>query len=199
MLERRFTRRSWCTGTMMGLALVGTFCMDSPSATAAGLSQGDPLGAFYVTKIGGGHEDGVEVGEDLCYRCRYGSRPMAIAFVRSVDGKVPELAKSLAAMTETFEGENFRALVTVLDADGEQAKAMAEKLSDTFAESVVPITVAKDHATGPLNYRIDADAEVTVVIASDSQVSAVQTGTAKDLDLAQVRKSVEAMLEAAAL
>ncbi len=66
-------------GSVLSAAL---FCGLASAADKAEecLKQGDPIGAFYVTKVAGADEDGVPVGEELCYRCKYGSRPMVMVF-----------------------------------------------------------------------------------------------------------------------
>ncbi|MFN5949118.1 MAG: hypothetical protein ACK43N_11540, partial [Pirellulaceae bacterium] len=62
-------------------ALVSLFpATGSAKEPAKGLQSGDALGAFTVQKVGGATEDGVEVGESLCYRCKFQSRPMVLVF-----------------------------------------------------------------------------------------------------------------------
>ena len=50
------------------------------------LQQGDSVGVFYVTKVAGATNDGVAPGEQLCYRCRYGSSPIIMVFARRTGG-----------------------------------------------------------------------------------------------------------------
>ena len=59
----------------------------------------------------------------------------------------------------------------------------------------VPVVVAKEVQTGPLNYRLPADADVTVVVAKDSQVVKTHTFTSEKVDIAAVMDEVERILE----
>lgn len=168
----------------------------SPSQTVTNtsssepLKQGESLGVFYVTKVAGAVDDGVEVGEDLCYRCRYGSSPMVIVFTRKTDGKIPQLVRKIESAVLAHKESRLRGLVTVLGDDSTKLKERAGQIAKQTDVKTVPIVIAKEHDTGPPNYKLPADAEVTIVIANDSQVVKTYCRAAERIDVDAVMKTV---------
>ncbi len=164
------------------------------SALEDGLKQGDAIGVFYVTKVAGAQDDGVEAGEDLCYRCRYGSRPMVMVFARDTGGKVPELLRAIDLAVAENESESLRGLLTLMGDDATALKNVADKIATSSAVKMVPVAVAKETKTGPMNYRISSDAAVTIVLAKDSQVVATHIFAAEKIDVDSIMKEVAEML-----
>ena len=112
-------------GSALTLALVCSFAattdiVTAETAPAECLKKGDSIGVFYVTKVAGAVDDGVEPGEDLCYRCRYGSSPMVIIFARETGGKVPELISQLDAAVAENEESSLKGLLTLMGDDVSQ-------------------------------------------------------------------------------
>ena len=142
------------------------------SNPADSLQAGDPLGAFYVTKVAGADDDGVAAGDKLCYRCRYGNSPMAILFTRSSDDTTSQLARSLDQLAMDKTDENFRALVVLLGEDRDSLDQAAKTLATDGMKST-PVVVASENESGPLAYRIDPTSKKTLVIARDNQVETV--------------------------
>lgn len=170
--------------------------MASPAAFAAdpatadkGLCQGDPIGAFYVTKVAGAEDDGVEAGEALCYRCKYGSRPMVMVFARQTSEPVAKLVKELDSAVASNGDAQLKSFVTLF---GEKADSMKSEGKKMAAKNV-PVVVAKDK-NGPANYKLSDDAQITVVIANDSQVVARHEFDADKIDVAAVMSEVKQML-----
>lgn len=160
-----------------------------------GLKTGDPVGVFYVTKVGGALDDGVQPGQDLCYRCRYGSSPMVMVFVRETDGRVLPLVERLDAAVRRHEKSRLRGLVTLLGRGASRLKERASRVADRGKVVKVPIVVAKESETGPLNYKLPADSPVTIVVAKDSQVVKVYTSATSDIPVDSVIREVESILE----
>jgi len=179
---------------MMPLAVLGLLfggLAVTTSGHAAGLEQGDPIGAFYVTKVAGADNDGVEKGEQLCYRCRYGSRPMVMVFARDTDGKVRQLVKKLDAAVAANEDAQFRGLLTLLGDDAAALKDTAAKVAKKTGVKNVPVVVAKDNVGGPSSYKIDKSAAVTVIVASEGKVIASHSfGKTDEVDVAAVMDHV---------
>jgi hypothetical protein len=153
----------------------------------AGLKAGDAIGAFNVEKCAGAPEDGVAVGTKLCYRCKLGNRPMVMVFSRSsvptdkVAAIVTELDKTVAANKD----KNLASFVSFIGADAEALKAEAKKVESAAKASNVALVVAKDQPNGPKGYKINEDADVTVIIAKEGKVTASYAvkadGLSKDL------------------
>ncbi|QEG40517.1 hypothetical protein [Roseimaritima ulvae] len=155
------------------------------------LAEGDPIGAFYVTKVAGAEDDGVEAGQELCYRCRYGGRPMVMVFARKNSEKLNQLVGKLDKAVASHSDNQLKSFVTLVGADTETLKKEASKLASSTSVKGVPVVIAKDNENGPRNYKLDSKADVTVVIANNSQVVSNQTYTADDVDADAVIAAVE--------
>jgi len=170
-------------------------CAVTSRADDVVLKTGDPVGVFYVTKVGGALEDGVEPGQVLCYRCRYGSSPMVMVFVRQTDGKGVQLVEQLDAAVSRNERSRLRGLVTLLGNGVGRLKERASRVATRGRVRKVPVVVAKEPETGPINYKLPQDAAVTIVVAKDSQVVKVYTSTTTNIPVDSVIKEVESILE----
>ncbi|RMF45328.1 MAG: hypothetical protein D6753_00450 [Planctomycetota bacterium] len=165
-------------------------------AAKHGLKSGDPLGAFYVTKCAGAESDQVPVGENLCYRCKNGSRPQVIVFTRTTDPVVVKLAKRLDAAVRGHEDAQLRAFVCVLGESKEKAEAEAKKLAAEAGVEQIPFVVPNDVTTGPENYSLDPNAAITIVLGNENKVVAVYSvEKPEDLKIARVNRLAEKMLQ----
>ena len=183
---------------MMPLAVFGLLVCSVASAkepAAKGLKAGDSIGAFYVTKVAGAEDDGVEKGEQLCYRCRYGSRPMVMVFARDTGGKLNDLVKEIDSAVQANEDAELKGLVTLLGEDASALKDTAAKVAKTSGAKHIPVVVAKDNVSGPSNYKLDDKAAVTVVVASESKVvMAKKFNKAAKVDVSAVMGAVKKAL-----
>ena len=161
---------------------------------STGLKPGDPIGAFRVTKIAGATEDGVEPGSTLCYRCRYGSSPMVMIFARKTSDELDSLINPLEQALAKHEDEKLRAFVTLTGGELSKLKETAAVIAERTGVKLMPIVVAEDVATGPLDYQLSVGADVTVIIAQDSQVVATDVFSISDIKADKVMKQVAAML-----
>jgi hypothetical protein len=177
------------------LALVCGRTATAEIAIEQSLKKGDSIGVFYVTKVAGAEDDGVEVGEDLCYRCRYGSSPMVIVFVRETGGMVPDLIRQLDAAVAQNKESSFKALVALVGEDASLLKEAASEIAKQADVKQLPVVVAKDTKTGPLNYKLPRESAVTIVIGKDSQVVTTRCYAADKIDIAAVMKEVRHILE----
>lgn len=181
-------------GYAVAVALV--FCGTSIAdiATQECLQQGDAVGVFYVTKVAGAEDDGVEPGEDLCYRCRYGSSPMIMVFVRDTGGNVVDLLKQIDAAVAAHEDCRLKGLLTLIGEDASKLKEEASKLALSAAVKHVPVVIAKETKTGPLNYKLPGESAVSIVVAKDSQVVNTHFFSVGTIDVAAVMKEVRQIL-----
>lgn len=131
----------------------------------SGLQTGSKIGAFNVMKCAGADEDGVKVGDELCYRCRYGSRPQVMVFTRTTNGQVAELAKKLNSAVADNEDKKLSAFINVLGTDKSAAEKSAKALAAEAKTDKVPVVVPVESENGPADYGINPDAEVTVIVA----------------------------------
>lgn len=155
---------------LLAVALVAGGALAFAGEIKSGLEPGQPIGAFDVTKCSGAVDDGVKVGAQLCYRCKYGQRPMVMVFTRTVNEPVVNLAKSLDKAVAANESTQFRAFVNLLGSDRESLEASAKDLGTKNSLANVPVVVPVEFENGPDNYGINPKAEVTVLIAKNSKV-----------------------------
>ena len=183
---------------VLGLGLVVALTAGSLSADEAvksGPQTGDSLGAFYVTKIAGAETDGVDVGKNLCYRCRNGRKPQVIVFTRSSDDKVAELVAKLDEAVSKNESAKLCVFVNVLGDEKEDVTEQAKKLAAKTKAKNVPFVVPNEFENGPDNYGINAKAAITVTMASELGVKASHAaGSADDLDVASVLGDLKKIL-----
>lgn len=137
----------------------------------SGLGAGEKIPAFIVAKVGGADADGVEVGKELCYRCKYGARPQVMVFTRTTGGEVASLTKQLNEVVAANADKQLTAFVNVMNADKTAAEKAAKELAAGGSKNV-PVVVPVENENGPANYGINPDAEVTVLIANKMAVVA---------------------------
>lgn len=162
----------------------------------SGPQNGEPIGAFYVTKVAGAQEDGIDEGQNLCYRCKNGSRPQVIVFTRSTSPKVKRLVAALDKAAAENEESELRVFVNVLGDNKEDLSDAAKQLASASKAKHVPFVVPNEFENGPDNYGINSKADVTVLLASDSTVKASHAvSSADELKVAKVLKDLKKILE----
>ena len=161
---------------VLSFAVVAVLAVSGLSVSAedlkSGLKEGDAIGAFDVTKCAGATEDKVEVGANLCYRCKNGSRPQVMVFTRSSDAKVVALVKQLDEQIKKNDEAQLRAFVNVLGESKDAASGEAKKLCASTKAEKIPFVVPNEFENGPEDYGINAKAEVTVILAYEGKVKA---------------------------
>lgn len=169
----------------------------SAAEVKSGLGAGEGIPAFIVTKVGGATADGVEVGKELCYRCKYGARPQVMIFTRSTGDAVAKLTAELNTAVANNSEKQLSVFVNVMDADKAKAESGAKKLADAGSDKV-PVVVPVENENGPANYGINPDAEVTILIANKMKVVSSKGFAKGDFNaeaVAGVLKEVKAALE----
>ncbi len=161
----------------------------------SGLKVGDSIGAFNVTKCAGASEDGIPVGDNLCYRCKNGARPQVMVFTRSSDAKVIELVAKLDKAISKNSDKQLRAFVNYMADSKDAASDSVKKLAKETSAKNVPFVVPNEFENGPEDYGINAKADVTIILAESSKVKANHAvASAKDLDVASVVADLEKIL-----
>jgi len=182
------------------MRVVTSVCVAATLVVSAGIAHaeslksgpqvGDEVGAFDVVKVAGATDDGVKVGDELCYRCKLGARPTVMVFARKADAALAKLVKELDTVVAHNKDKKFSSFVTLLGADADKLKADGEKVvSDSKAENVA-VVVAKDHNDGPADYKIDPKAEVTVLIYREGKVEANHALSEGGLTDSEIKKII---------
>lgn len=189
------TQAQVCTAqavSAQGVAAQAVSAQETPSHQV--LQQGDPVGVFYVTKVAGAESDGVSPGEQLCYRCRYGSRPMVMVFTRKTGRRLTDLVRRLDLAVATNRGARLKGLVTFLGKDTKELQQCATSVAETAIVKEVPVVIAEETETGPANYKLPDDADVTIVVAKDSQVVHTHVYDVNHIDVTTVMNDVERII-----
>jgi hypothetical protein len=151
----------------------------------SGLKEGAPVAAFNVRDVTGPAQ-----GETLCYRCRYGGRPVVSIFTRSLDDQTAQLIKKLDEQVGQNEEKQMRAFVVLLTDDADSAEEQLKKVAQAQGIKNVPLTVF-DGEAGPAEYKINKDADVTVLMWNKSKVEANRGFAKGELDA----KAIPVILE----
>ena len=150
----------------------------------SGPQKGQSLGPFNVTKLCGAESDGVKDGQNLCYRCKNGSRPEVMVFTRSTNKKVTELVKKLDGALAEHKDEQLRAFVNILGEDKDDVTESAKKFAAKVGAKHIPFVLPNEFENGPEDYGINAKAAVTVVMADGKGVQANHAfASAKDVNV----------------
>ena len=137
---------------------------------------------------------GEAAGKKNCLYCAYGEAPVAVVFARELTPQVASLIKQIDATTVKNKGKDMGSFA-VFCSDDEKLEA---KLKEFAAkEKIESIVLTIDNPTGPKDYKIAKDADVTVVYYSDRKVAsnhAFRTGELKDGDVSRVAADVKSIL-----
>jgi hypothetical protein len=201
LFHRGDTRREECISCafrdfqlLTGESLMKAFSMLSAVAVVAmlatvasaedlksGLQPGSSIGAFFVTKCAGADGDGVDVGDNLCYRCKYGGRPQVMVFTRSTDEKLAKLVKELDKAVADNSAKQLKAFVNIMGEDKKSLTEEATKFGKTTGAKNVPIVVPNEYENGPADYGINPKVDVTVILAAGGKVVASHAYAAGEL------------------
>jgi hypothetical protein len=170
--------------TSLGLAVVFALAVSARAAELkSGPQKGEEIGAFEVVKVAGNPHDGVKIGEELCYRCKLGQRPMVMVFARKTDKNVARLVKELDKVVAKNEEKKLGAFVSLLGGrDEARTKETAEKLIKETEASNIAVVAPKDQPNGPESYKLDPKADVTILICVKGEVAANHALPAGGLD-----------------
>lgn len=179
----------------IALSLVACFAF-AAAASAASLTSGpqkdEAVGAFTVKKISGNKNDGVAEGKELCYRCMLGQRPVVAIFSRKPDEKLGRLMKEVDVVVGQNKGsKKMAAFVNLLGDDKSSLEDAAKKLVEKSGAENVAVVIPKDQPNGPKDYKINPEAETTVLIYVKGKVVANHAFEAGKLDDKTITKIVE--------
>ena len=114
------------------------------------------LDAFTVTKAAGAANDGVKVGDELCYRCRMGNRPMVMVFAHKPDAALAGLVKKLDNVVAKNEEKKMGSFVSLL---GEEPKKLASDAKEFVESNKIEQHRAslspEEHAAGPEQLQVE--------------------------------------------
>ena len=174
---------------LAAVALVGV--AGAEEALKSGLQVGEELPAYYVVKAAGAANDGVEEGSDLCYRCKLGNRPVVMVFARKNDEKLATLVKELDKVVAKNSDKKMASFVNLLGEDKEALNSEAKKLIEKSKAENIAVVVPVDNEKGPEAYKINPEADLTVLIYKNGTVEANHALSAGKLSEKEVKKIIE--------
>ncbi len=148
------------------------------------LEVGSKVGAFYVTDV-----TGPEAGKKLCYRCKYGNRPVVTIFSRNVDDQVASLVKGVDDVVGKNQDKSMAAFVVLLSDNPEKSADTLKKTADSAGVKHTPLTTF-DGQAGPEGYKIAKEADTTVMMWVNGELKINETYKQGKLDSAAVSKLV---------
>jgi hypothetical protein len=111
---------------------------------------------------------GPKKGEELCYRCSYGSAPVVCIFATEMNDKVAAACKDLDK--QLGENKALKGFVVMLSDDCPCAEKTLTEVAAKHELKNLPLTVFKGKA-GPEGYKISKDAGVTLVMWNGGKVA----------------------------
>jgi hypothetical protein len=189
-----------CLSIILSVAVAAT-CSAADAVKSGPQPKASLPGPFHFLNINGEH-----AGNLHCLVCEYGLRPTVAVFARDTAEGNKALASLLKKLDEAIglhKNARLRGFAVILSEDfpkEEGAKDVVPRLEKLAADlELKNVIVTVNGPAGPENYKINKDAEVTVLVYQNQQVLAnfayakEQFGE-KDADaiLAEVNKLVGA-------
>ncbi len=175
------------------LAAVATGVVVSTAAEIeSGLSAGQRVPAFYVHDV-----TGPQKGEDLCYRCRFGNQPVVSIFTKDVDENVAKLTKALDGVVSANRDAKMAGFLVLTSDSPSSAEAKLAEVATKHSIKQIPLTTFEG-AAGPKSYKLNPQADVTVMMWVEGKVKVNKGFAAKDLTeetIAAISKDASKILE----
>lgn len=134
----------------------------------SGLQPGDKAGAFNVLDVTGPRK-----GSSLCYACAFGKHAVVCIQAREISDTLIGVIRELDALADnpaSIKGDSKHAFVVYITDDPESAAMELSELARQHNIKNIPFTIF-DELTGPRDYKVTPDAEVTVMMWNDTVVA----------------------------
>ena len=141
---------------------------------------------------------GVERGQSHCFICDTAERPAIIVFARHLDDSLAKLVAAIDKSLADNKKAELRGWVTFLNDDATAFDPLVADWAKAHAIRNLPMAVFED-VNGPPTYRLNRDAEVTVLLYTKHKVVqnfAFRSGELTDGRIADVLKAVPSLVEA---
>jgi len=174
---KKFTGVAACFLAVAGAAIAA-------EELKSGLPVGEQVPAFNVRDI-----TGPKKGTTLCYRCQYGDKPVVTVFTRDLNDNVKDFVKKVDSLLAKNTDKKMSAFVVVMTDDPDAVESKLEKFAEEAKIKDTPLTIVEG-VTGPPEYKLSKDAEVTVMMWVDGEVKVNQAFAKGKLD----KKAVESLV-----
>jgi hypothetical protein len=161
---------------------------DLPSASlVSGLQPGQRTGP-YASVI----STGPERGKSHCYICATGEKPAVIVFARSLSKDLGPLAMRIEKALADHKAADLRGWITFLKTNQLEFDPQVVRWGQEHALGHLPLGIFEDEG-GPPAYRLNRDADVTVLVCNKQKVVANFAFRAGELNAARVAEIVKAI------
>jgi hypothetical protein len=184
------------TAFFTGLALAAV-CLVSATTFAgdpcvSGLTAGQKPGPYAsIVAVG------AERGQSHCFICDTAERPAVVVFARHLDDPLAKLVAGIDKALADNKKAELRGWVTFLNDDQVTFDPLVVDWAKKHAIRNVPMAVFEDIA-GPPTYKLNRDADVTVLLFTKHKVVnnfAFRAGELNDDRIADVVKAIPTLLE----
>jgi hypothetical protein len=185
-----------CCGRLL-LVFLGVLCVFVVNSLAddpcrSGLRPGQRPGPYAFVLSTGPNR-----GKSHCYICETADRPAVAVFAHTLSAPLGRLARQLDRALPEHKKADLRAWITVLNDDQPGCDTKVVKWSDQHGLRHLPLGVFED-AGGPPSYRLNRDADVTVLFFVKQKVVsnfAFRAGELTDDKVDEVLKALPQILE----
>jgi hypothetical protein len=174
------------------ICLSGSLALRADEPCVSGIPVGKRPGPYSFLVA-----TGKERGQQTCYICEQheGNKPAAVVFARTLSEPLGKLLSKLDAAGAAGKDSGYKVWMTQL-ADKADLDALA-KWSQTQGLKSVPVGTFED-ADGPPSYKLNKDADVTVLLFSKQKVIAnyaFRAGELTDKRIDEIVKAVPQLFE----
>jgi hypothetical protein len=141
---------------------------------------------------------GAERGQSHCYICDTADHPAVVVFARRLSDPLGKLVAGLDKAVADDKAADLRAWVTFLSDDQTTLDPQITAWSKKYAVRGVPLGVF-ENVDGPPSYRLNRDAEVTVLLFVNRKVTAnfaFREGELTESRVADILKALPGILPA---
>jgi hypothetical protein len=174
-------RLSRVFGCVALLALTGISVM-----AQQGLKSGPQVGEEVPGPYHPLNVTGPYAGKKQCLFCKHGASPVAVVFARELTPEVTDLLKKLDDATAKNKDAKMGSYAVFCN-DDEKLQGNLKDVAEKQKLTSLPLTV--DNASGPADYSIAKDADVTVILYREFTVKsnyAFRKGELKDADVSKI-------------
>ena len=175
---------------VLGVAVVNLFAADP---CASGLQPGQRPGPYTFLVA-----TGPQRGQLHCYICETADRPAVAVFARDLSEPLGGLVQQLDKAVLEHKKADLRAWVTFLGDDQPGLDPKVVRWGLKHAVRNVPLGVFED-AGGPPSYRLNREADVTVLLFVKQKVVAnfaLRSGELTEEKIGEIMKAVPRLVEA---
>ena len=169
---------------LFAVLAVLTACV-SAQADEKSLAIGESVAPFNVVDV-----TGPAAGEKLCYRCRYGNKPVVSVFARKMTPEVASLTKGIDGVVGANEAKKMAAFVVLMTDTPEASEAALKTVAKDQGIKHTPLTTF-DGVAGPEEYKLAQDSEVTVMMWVGGKVAVNKSYKAGELTAAAIEASLK--------